>query len=57
MSIKPGFYACLEPLRVFVGLLKGKPVENRSLAWLGARVVGILEAILRSAASGRAEVV
>jgi predicted dehydrogenase len=57
MSIKPGFYACLEPLRVFVGLLKGKPVENRSPAWLGARVVGILDASLRSAASGRAEVV
>ena len=53
MSCKPGFYACVEPLRVFVDLIKGKPVENRSPAWLGARVVGILDASLRSA--GRAE--
>ncbi len=57
MSIRSGFYACLEPLRVFVDLIKGKPVENRSPAWLGARVVGILEASLRSAATGRPEVV
>lgn len=57
MGCKPGFYACVEPLRIFVDLMKGKPVENRSPAWLGARVVGILDASLRSATTGRAEVV
>jgi predicted dehydrogenase len=57
MSIRPGFYACLEPLRVFVDLIRGKPVENRSPAWLGARVVGILDAGLRSVASGKPEIV
>lgn len=55
MSITPGFYACVEPLRVFVDLLKGKAVENRSTARLGARVVEILDAALRSASSGRRE--
>jgi predicted dehydrogenase len=50
-----GSYECVEPLKVFIGLIRGKPVENRSPAWLGKRVVEILEASLRSADTGVAE--
>jgi hypothetical protein len=51
----PGYYECVEPLKVFVGLIQGKSVENRSPAWLGKRVVDILDAALRSARTGRTE--
>jgi predicted dehydrogenase len=54
---QPGSYECIEPLRVFVDLIRGKSVENRSPAWLGKRVVDILEASMRSAATGRAEAI
>ncbi len=57
MSMKPGFYGCIEPLRVFVDLIKGKCVENRSSVRLGARVVEVLSASLRSAESGKPEAV
>jgi hypothetical protein len=50
-------YSTVEPVRVFVDLMKGKPFENRSPARLGARVVGILDASLRSATAGGAEAV
>jgi predicted dehydrogenase len=52
-----GSYECVEPLRVFVELIRGKSVENRSPAWLGKRVVEILDATLRSAVTGRAEAI
>jgi hypothetical protein len=48
---------CVEPLRVFVELLRGQPVENRSPAWVGKRVVDILDAALRSANSGTIEAI
>jgi predicted dehydrogenase len=51
----PGYYECVEPLKVFVGLIQCKSVENRSPAWLGKRVVDILDAALRSARTGRTE--
>jgi predicted dehydrogenase len=54
---QPGSYECVEPLKVFVGLIQGKSVENRSPAWLGKRVVDILEAGLRSATTGQKEVI
>jgi predicted dehydrogenase len=53
----PGSYECVEPLRVFVELIRGKSVDNCSPAWLGKRVVDILEASLRSAGTGRAEAI
>lgn len=54
---RAGSYECVEPLKVFVGLIQGKSVENRSPAWLGKRVVDILEAALHSAATGRTEMI
>ena len=51
----PGEYTCNEPLFRFVDLLQGRSVENCSPAWLGERVVAVLDAGLRSAASGRVE--
>jgi predicted dehydrogenase len=54
---QPGAYECVEPLKVFVDLIQGKSVENRSPAWLGKRVVDILEAGLRSAASAKTEAI
>jgi predicted dehydrogenase len=54
---QPGSYECVEPLKVFVDLIRGKSVENRSPAWLGKRVVEILEASLRSAGTGRTEAI
>jgi predicted dehydrogenase len=53
----PGEYQCVEPLHRFIDLIQGKPVENRSSASLGARVVAILDTALRSVRSGQAEVV
>ncbi|MGH9446764.1 MAG: Gfo/Idh/MocA family protein, partial [Terriglobia bacterium] len=52
---KPGEYSCVEPLHAFVDLIQGKKVENRSDAELGAAVVEILDAALRSASSGRSQ--
>jgi len=53
----PGSYECVEPLKAFVGLIQGKTVENRSPAWLGKRVVDILDAALRSANTEVAETI
>lgn len=53
----PGSYECVEPLKAFVGLIQGKLVENRSPAWLGKRVVDILDAALRSAGTGKTEMI
>ncbi len=53
----PGSYECVEPLKVFVGLIQGKAVENRSPVWLGKRVVDILDAALRSASTGKTETI
>lgn len=45
----PGAYACVQPLRTFVDLVKGLPVENRSPAELGVRVVQTLATAFESA--------
>jgi predicted dehydrogenase len=49
----PGGYACSEPVNTFVDLIRGKPVENRSSALLGSRVVHVLDAAFCSAISGK----
>jgi predicted dehydrogenase len=54
-ALAAGAYACVEPLRTFVELIRGEPVENRSPAPVGARVVEVLDAAFRSARSGRVE--
>ncbi len=50
-----GGYSCVQPLRTFIDLIKGRPVENRSTAELGCRVVEILDAAFRSAKSKKVE--
>ncbi|MBI3667847.1 MAG: Gfo/Idh/MocA family oxidoreductase [Acidobacteria bacterium] len=55
MTAKPGEYACVEPLRAFVSLLRGEQVENRSPASLGVRTIEVLDAAFRSVRSGQAE--
>ncbi len=52
-----GAYECESPLRVFVDLCRGKPVENAADGVVGARAVEVLDAMYRSAASGKAEAV
>jgi predicted dehydrogenase len=49
MNHEPGAYDCVEPLRTFVGLIRGEAVENRSSAEIGARTVELLDAAFRSA--------
>jgi predicted dehydrogenase len=49
MDHPPGAYDCIEPLRTFVGLIRGEAVENRSSAIIGARIVELLDAMFRSA--------
>jgi hypothetical protein len=49
MDHPPGAYDCIEPLRTFVGLIRGEAVENRSSAAIGARIVELLDAMFRSA--------
>jgi predicted dehydrogenase len=54
---RSGAYSCVEPVHTFVDLLQGKPVENRSSASLGVKVVDVLDAAFRSARSGRVETI
>jgi predicted dehydrogenase len=50
-----GTYSCVEPVERFVDLITGRSTANHSTAELGARVVDLLDAAYRSAASGRPE--
>jgi predicted dehydrogenase len=51
LTIQPGQYDCIEPVNVFVDLIRGRPVENRSSEFLGARVVNFIEAAFLSVKS------
>ena len=53
-DMAPGAYPQAAPVEVFVDLVRGRPAENRSDATVGARVVEVLDAALRSAAAGGA---
>ena len=57
--MKPGdgAYACDEPLRVLVDLCLGRKTENGAPGLVGQRAVEVLDAMYRSAASGRMETV
>ena len=50
-----GAYACVEPVNRFVDLCLGRQVENCADASIGQRSVEVVEAMLRSAKSGRIE--
>jgi predicted dehydrogenase len=50
-----GAYTCVEPVNRFIDLCKGLPVENAGPARVGALAVGVVEAMLRSAKSGKAQ--
>jgi predicted dehydrogenase len=52
-----GLYDCDGPPNALVDLALGRPVENASPGELGARTVEILDALYRSAGSGRFEAV
>lgn len=49
MNHEPGAYDCVEPLRTYVGLVRGEAVENRSSADIGARITEVIDATFRSA--------
>jgi predicted dehydrogenase len=52
-----GAYECETPLRVFVDICNGRAVDNPADGLVGARAVEVLDAMYRSAASGRPEAV
>lgn len=57
LSPGDGGYSCEEPLTTLVDLCLGRPVTNRSPGHVGMRAVEVLDAMYRSAASGRMEAV
>jgi predicted dehydrogenase len=50
-----GAYSCIEPVNRFVDLCLGRDVENCADASVGLRSVEVVDAMLRSAKSGRVE--
>jgi hypothetical protein len=52
-----GAYECEKPLNALVDICLGRQVENQSPGWVGMRAVEVLDALYRSAASGRFEAV
>ena len=57
IALRPGdgAYACDEPLRVLVDLCLGRKTNNSAPGETGMRAVEVLDAMYRSAASGRME--
>lgn len=57
VTLKPGdgAYACSEPLRVLIDLCLGHEVKNDAPGETGMRAVEVLDAMYRSAQSGRME--
>jgi hypothetical protein len=52
-----GAYACDQPLRVFVDICLGHDTNNGAPGIVGQRAVEVLDAMYRSADSGRTETV
>jgi predicted dehydrogenase len=50
-----GAYACVKPLNALVDICLGRQVENQSPGQVGMRAVEVLDALYRSARSGRLE--
>jgi len=59
VALQPGdgAYECVTPLKVLVDLALGRKTENGAPGIVGARAVEVLDALYRSAASGRMETV
>ncbi|MBV8103630.1 MAG: Gfo/Idh/MocA family oxidoreductase [Hyphomicrobiales bacterium] len=55
MAPGSGAYECLEPLNTLVDICLGRQVENQSPGRIGMRAVEVLDALYRSADSGRLE--
>jgi predicted dehydrogenase len=57
VALKPGdgAYTCEEPLQVLVDIALGRPAPNGAPGIVGQRAVEVLDALYRSAASGRME--
>ncbi|MEQ9692405.1 MAG: Gfo/Idh/MocA family oxidoreductase [Bauldia litoralis] len=52
-----GAYSCVEPLNVLVNLCLDRPTDNGAPGLVGQRAIEVLDAMYRSAASGRMEAV
>ncbi|MCB1495074.1 MAG: Gfo/Idh/MocA family oxidoreductase [Bauldia sp.] len=57
LSPGDGAYSCEEPLAVLVDLCLGRPTDNGAPGLVGLRAIEVLDAMYRSAASGRMEAV
>ncbi|MCB1487696.1 MAG: Gfo/Idh/MocA family oxidoreductase [Bauldia sp.] len=57
LSPGDGAYSCEEPLAVLVDLCLGRPTDNGAPGLVGQRAIEVLDAMYRSAASGRMEAV
>lgn len=57
MKAGDGAYTCEEPVKVFVDLCLGRKTENAAPGLVGQRAVEVLDAMYRSARSGRMEAV
>jgi hypothetical protein len=57
MQAGDGAYACEAPLKVLVDLCLGRKTVNGAPGLVGQRAVEVLDAMYRSAASGRMEAV
>jgi predicted dehydrogenase len=57
MTPGSGGYSCEQPVRAFVDICRGLPADNRAPGKIGMRAVEVLDAMYRSAASGRMEAV
>ena len=55
MPAGSGAYSCEKPLNTLVDICLGRPVENQSPGTVGMRAVEVLDALYRSAQSGRLE--
>ena len=55
MAPGDGAYACEQPLHTLVDICLGRPTENQSPGFVGMRAVEVLDALYRSAQSGRLE--
>ena len=55
MAPGAGAYSCERPLDTLVDICLGRPVENHSPGRVGMRAAEVLDALYRSAASGRLE--
>jgi len=57
MAPGAGAYSCEKPIDTLVDICLGRPIANPSPGFVGMRAVEVLDALYRSATSGRLEAV